>query len=353
MVDQSFMDELIKEVGNEFGGMADDETKFRETQYIDTGSYALNALLSGSIYGGSPDDKVVGYAGEEATGKTYFTLAELKFFLDSNPNAMGCLFESEHSTTPKVLKARGIDPKRVAIFPVGTVEEFKTQAARFLDAYSKKPVDKRPPVMFILDSLGNLSTEKEIAETVSGDNKRDMTRSQLIRAAFRVLTLKMGLVNVGFKVTNHIYQKTGVSFGDPREVAGGGGMKYAASIILMLSKAQHKEGTEVKGAVITATLMKGRETREKLKVKVLLHHEKGLDRYYGLLEIAEKAGVFQKIGNKYKLPDGTSQFGKTIEGNPTKFFTKDVLDQIDAWTKENFRYSGGMDEQYEDDDSED
>lgn len=344
MIDQNFMNELLKEVGNEFGGMADDEAKFRETRYIDTGSYALNALLSGSIYGGSPDDKIVGYAGEEATGKTYFTLAELKHFLDSNPKAIGCIFESENATTPKTLKSRGIDVKRVAIFPVGTVEEFKTQAARFLDSYSKRAEKDRPPVMFILDSLGMLSTEKEVNDTVSGENKRDMTRSQLIRAAFRVLTLKMGKVHVGFKVTNHIYQKTGVSFGDPREVAGGGGLKYAASIILMLSKAQHKEGTEVKGAVITATLMKGRETREKLRVKVLLHHETGLDRYYGLLDIAEQAGIFQKLGNKYKLPDGTSQFGKTIEGNPEKFFTKEVLDQIDEYVQKNFKYSGTMEE---------
>lgn len=344
-----FLTELIKETGNEYAGLASDAEKFKDFGYIDTGSYALNALLSGSIYKGMVDNKILGFAGEEATGKTFFALAAVKKFLDDNPQSMACIFDTEFAIEPDMLKGRGIDPTRVAIMPVATIEEFRTQCSKMVDAYMKKYPDRDPKIMFVLDSLGNASTEKEVTDIEAGENKRDMTKQQLIRGTFRVLTLKLGKARAPFIVTNHIYMQTGMSFGDPRVMGGGGGLKYAASTILFLTKSQFKQD-KGKGAVINCKLNKSRFTREGLAVKVLLHHETGLDRYYGLAAIAEEAGIITKVGNKYKFPDGSAAFEKTIIKSPEKYWTEEVLDMVDQYTQETWVYGGGSDEAVEEED---
>jgi hypothetical protein len=122
------------------------------------------------------------------------------------------------------------------------------------------------------------------------------------------------------------------------------GSKYAASVTIGLTKAKEKDGEEHTGSIISCTVIKSRLTREGLKVKTLIRFNGGLDRYYGLLDIAEKAGVFKKVSTKYEMPDGKKFFGKTIERDPEKFFTADVLQQIDAYVQKEFRYGVGGDE---------
>jgi len=189
--------------------------------------------------------------------------------------------------------------------------------------------------MFVLDSLGMLSTEKEIRDALDEKQVRDMTKSQLIKGAFRMLTLKLGQANIPMIVTNHTYDVIG-SYVPMKEMGGGSGLKYAASTIIYLSKKKEKDGTEVIGNIIKATTHKSRLSKENKTVEVrLFYDERGLDKYYGLLELAEKYGVFEKVGTRYKVPDGTTQFGKTIMANPEKYFTPDVMKQLDeAATKE-------------------
>lgn len=342
-----FLQNLIKATDNEYAMLCSDEN-FEGHDFIDTGSYALNALVSGSIYGGLADTKVIGFAGEEATGKTFFTLAAVKHFLDENEGSSVVYFESENALDPETISSRGIDADRIAIVPVTTVEEFRTQCAKILDEYEKQPKDERPKIMFVLDSLGNLSTNKEVADVLAGSDKRDMTKQQLVRGAFRVLTLKSGKVKVPMIVTNHTYQVIG-SYVPMKEMAGGGGMKYAASTIMFLTKKQFKEGENRAGSIITVSVAKSRFTREKLKVEVLLHNTRGLDRYFGLLTIAEDAGVVKKVSNKYEFPDGTKAFEKAIIANGEKYFTKDVLDKIDEYTQKAFKYGDGEAPAYEED----
>lgn len=336
-----FLQDLIKATDNEFALLADDE-RFEDHGWIDTGSYALNALVGGSIYSGIPDTKVVGFAGAEATGKTFFTLACIKHFLDTTPNSMCAYFETENALDPDTVRSRGIDPKRLAVVPVTTVEEFRTQAAKMLDAYKDQPAKKRPRLMFALDSLGMLSTSKEINDVTSGSDKRDMTKSQLVRGAFRVLTLKMGKVQVPFLVTSHTYAVVGANV-PTNELSSAGGLKYAASTILTMTKAQFKEKADGPrmGSVLTVTAKKSRYTREGLKVQVLLHATRGLDRYYGLIDIATDAGIIKKVSTKYEFPDGTKAFESAIVKNGEKYWTKELLDRIDAYVQANFKYGAG------------
>ncbi|NMJ87815.1 MAG: recombinase RecA, partial [Thaumarchaeota archaeon] len=305
--------------------------------YIDTGSYIFNALLSGSLHGGLPANKITALAGESATGKTYFLMGIIKNFLDKNSDARVIYFESESALTKQLIVDRGIDPERMAIFPVTTVQEFRTQTLKILDSYLLKDEAHRPLLFLCLDSLGMLSTTKEVEDTAEGKETRDMTRAQILKAAFRVLTLKLGRAKVPMVVTNHTYDVIGSMF-PQKEMGGGSGLKYAASSIIYLSRRKEKVGTEVVGNIIHCKNHKSRLTVENRIVDVRLTYDKGLDRYYGLLELAEKYNVFKKISTRYELPDGSKQFGKTIMNDPEKYFTEEIMAQLEDCADKEFKY---------------
>ena len=338
-----FLKDIIKETGNEYAGLVSDGIDSADvTSFIDTGSYSFNALLSGSIYGGMPGNKITAIAGEAATGKTFFALGICKAFLDKDPDAGIIYFESESAISKQMIEARGIDSKRMVIVPVATVQEFRNQSIKILDKYIEQTEKTRKPLMFVLDSLGMLSTTKEMEDTAAGKETRDMTRSQIVKSTFRVLTLKLGRANIPMIMTNHTYDVIGSMF-PQKEMGGGSGLKYAASSIIYLSKRKDKEGTEVVGNIIHCKNFKSRLTKENAMIDVKLTYKTGLDKYYGLTELGEEAGVFKKVSTRYEMPDGSKVFGKNINDNPEKYFTKEVLDKIDETAKRKFLY--GSDEE--------
>ena len=331
-----FLKDIIKETGNEYASLVSDGVEAGDVDtFIDTGSYIFNALLSGSIYGGLPANKITALAGESATGKTFFLMGIVKNFLDSNPDAGVIYFESESAITKQMVIDRGIDPARMVILPVTTVQEFRTQSLKVLDSYLMK-ADKRPMLM-CLDSLGMLSTTKEVEDTSSGKETRDMTRAQVLKAAFRVLTLKVGKAKIPMVITNHTYDVVGSMF-PTKEMGGGSGLKYAASSIVYLSKKKEKDGTEVIGNIIHCKNHKSRLTQENKMVDVRLTYNKGLDKYYGLLDLALKYNMFKQVSTRIELPDGTKQYAKTINNEPEKYFTKDVMDLLEEASAKEFKY---------------
>ena len=331
----SYLKNLIRTTGNEFASIVEEGVAAADVSgYIDTGSYIFNALLSGSIYNGLPDNKITALAGESATGKTFFALGMCKQFLEDNADAAVIYFESESATSKKMIEERGIDSSRIMMVPVTTVQEFRTQAIRILDQYMEDKTDMK--MLFVLDSLGMLSTTKEIEDTTSGAETRDMTRAQLVKGAFRVLTLKLAKAGVALVVTNHTYDQMGLFA--KRVMGGGSGLKYAASSILFLSRKKEKEGTEVIGNIVHCKNEKSRLTVENRVVDVMLTYKKGLDRYYGLIDLAIKYGIFKKSSTRVELPGGTTQFAKTINNNPEKYFTKEVLDKLNEVAKQEFLY---------------
>lgn len=330
---------LLKETGNEYAGIVDEGVEAGDvTGFIGTGSYALNALLSGSIFGGLPANKVTALAGEPSTGKTFYAINIVRQFLRDNNDGFVFYFESESAISKQMLADRGIDTKRVAIVPVATIQEFRTQAVKILDKYLESKEGERPPMMFVLDSLGNLSTEKEMQDISDGKDTRDMTRAQLVRGAFRVLTLKLGKAKVPLIVTNHVYDVVG-SYVPMKKMGGGSGLEYAASSIIFLSKKKDKDKDgDVSGAIIKAVLKKARLTIENKQVETLLNYTDGLDPYYGLIDLAEKFGIFKKVSTRYELPDGTKAFESAILKDPEKYFTQEILEQIDEACKGEFLY---------------
>ena len=333
-----FLKDVIKETGNEYASLASEGVVGGDVEsFIDTGSYAFNALLSGSIYGGLPGSRITAIAGEAATGKTFFALGICKHFLDKDKDAGVIYFESENAVSKDMLENRGIDSSRVVIMPVATVQEFRLQAIKIIDKYLEQEKDKRKPIMFVLDSLGMLSTTKEMEDTAEGKETRDMTRSQIVKSAFRVLTLKLGQAKVPMIMTNHTYDVIGSMF-PQKEMGGGSGLKYAASSIVYLGKKKEKDGTEVVGNIVHCKNYKSRITKENAIVDVRLTYTKGLDQYYGLLDLAEESGLFKKVSTRYELPDGNKQYAKTINNEPEKYFTKEILEKIDEYTKRKFTY---------------
>lgn len=333
----SFLTDVAKEIGNEYAGLVSDGVSAGDsTNFIDTGSHIFNALVSGSIYGGVPSNKITAIAGESSTGKTFFCLGIVQHFLDSNPDAGVIYFESESAISKQMIEDRGIASDRMLIVPVATIEQFRTQACRILDNYVDQPEDKRQPLMFVLDSLGMLSTEKEIADVAADKQVRDMTKSQLIKGAFRVLTLKLGKANVPMLVTNHTYDVIG-SYVPTKEMGGGSGLKYASSTIIYLSKKKEKDGTEVVGNIIKCKAQKSRLTKENSQIETRLYYDKGLDRYYGLLELGERGGLWKNVAGRYEM-NGKKVYAKQILKDPETYFTAEVMQALDEIAAQEFRY---------------
>lgn len=216
-----FFKSLVKELKDPNTSILEDgESSAEFSGCIDTGSYILNAVLSGSLYGGVPNNKITAFAGESATGKTFFVLGVVKQFLEDNPTGGVIYYDTEAAVTKDMMSKRGVDTKRVVIAEPDTIQKFRTHAMKVLESYEKQPKDSRPPMMMVLDSLGLLSTTKEVEDTTEGKDVRDMTKSQVIKGAFRVLTLKLAQVGVPMLVTNHVYELVG-SYVPTKEMGGG------------------------------------------------------------------------------------------------------------------------------------
>ena len=330
----SFLKDIVKEIGGEYTQLA---SEIDETEtYVDTGSYIFNALVSGSIFGGVSGNKITAIAGETSTGKTFFSLAVVKNFLDNNPTGYCLYFDTEAAITKSLLECRGIDTTRLVVVNVVTIEDFRNKTLKAVDMYLKKSKDERKPCIFVLDSLGMLSTNKEITDTLAEKDTRDMTKAQLIKGAFRMLTLKLGQANIPMIVTNHTYESMSLYGG--KQMSGGSGLQYASSTIVYLSKSKEKDGTEVVGNIIHAKTQKSRLSKENKVVEIrLFYDERGLDKYYGLLELGQLGGLWKNVAGRYEI-DGKKLYAKEILKDAEKYFTAEVMQKLNEIAQAEFSY---------------
>ena len=330
-----FLKEIVKEIGDEYTTLARDIDEREE--FVDTGSYIFNGLLSGSLFGGASRSRITAIAGESSTGKTFFSLAVVKNFLDTNPDSYCLYFDTEAAVSKSLLEDRGVDTSRLVVINVVTIEEFRSKALKAVDIYLKKDEAERKPCMFVLDSLGMLSTEKEINDALNDKQVRDMTKSQLVKGAFRMLTLKLGQAKIPLIVTNHTYDVIG-SYVPTKEMGGGSGLKYAASTIIYLSKKKEKSEKEVVGNIIKAKTVKSRLSKENQEVNIRLYYdERGLDRYYGLLELGELGGLWKNVAGRYEV-NGKKVYGKQILASPEEYFTDEVMARLEEIARTTFSY---------------
>jgi RecA/RadA recombinase len=274
------------------GAIIEDSLYAKIDEWIPTGSYILNAAMSGSLFGGMPNRRSLMFAGQEGTAKTYLALSVVR-----NAQTMGYFpiyYDSEGSIDIDFVKRLGIDTSKFRIENVNTVEEFATLTAKLNETVVdiRKSGKTPPKIMVVLDSLGNLSSIKEKADTTSGDNKRDMTKQQAIRRVFRVVGNDFAKNGIPFIVCNHVYSAIG-SYIPGDVVSGGGGGKYNTSIIFVLTKSKltdkdseehvKKQGIEATkvGIVVTVHPYKQRFARP-IKVQIHIPFYKKPNPYVGL-----------------------------------------------------------------------
>ena len=332
----SIFDTLAKEAKNDYAQLVSETSN--DQGFIGTGSYILNAQLSGSIYGGIPNNRVTAIAGEQATGKTFYAIGIASTFLNDHPDGAVFYFDSEAAATPDLFRDRGLDPARVWHFPIDTIEEFRTQMIRILDNLLKTPEKDRKPLLVILDSLGMLASQKELQDAMDDKQVRDMTKSQTIKSVFRIITSKLGKLKIPMIVTNHTY-KTMNPYGDPTDMGGGSGLKYAASTIITLTKSKEKDSSkEIIGNIIKVKTYKSRLTKENTQIATRLFFDsRGLDEYYGLLELGEKHGIFIRKGNRILVGE-SSVYPSAILADPDKYFTEGIMQQLDEAAQKEFAY---------------
>lgn len=331
-------------------GSVMEQSNFSEvTEWIDTGNYHLNACISGSLFGGWPNNRSCSVAGPSGTGKTFLVLNSIKRAIDMGYSII--YYDSEAAVDKSTMTKFGIDTTKVNYQPVNTVQEFRqsvTTITRRMQEAKRDGADI-PKVMIILDSAGNLATQKEIDDAVSGNEKADMTRSKILKSIFRIIMTPMADLKIPFIFTNHTYQTQDFI---SRQVAGGGtGPEYAASIVLFLNKAQLKDSSGDKaGIIVTAKPNKNRFAKPQ-NIKFHLHYTEGMNRFVGLENYIdwEDIGITKGVIEKgQKVPKKTARnwickhLDETVPNSEfftEKVFTQEILQKIDEKIHDLFNYS--------------
>jgi RecA/RadA recombinase len=320
------MQRLKKAAGMDAAGIMSEMDEISPSDFISSGNYLFNCLLSADPFKGLPTGKIITLAGPPGSGKTITMLEMLK---NAQAKGYSCvLYDSEFANNDKeALVAKGIDVENLLYVPIDTVEALKTSLLNII-----KEVDNEK-IFIGIDSTGNLSTTKEMADSLSGSDKKDMTRAAQLKALFRTVTLAAGVKQIPIVCINHTYVNPG-SFIPQNIVAGGSGGLYMSSIIIQFSKAQDKEGTDTVGAVVTCKSDKNRFAREKQKIKFSINFNTGILPYSGLLGYCIDEKLMSKEGRSY-IYNGIKLGPKDLN---KAFWDKELVGDLGAHLKKKFAY---------------
>lgn len=363
-------------------------------EFFDTGSYKFNAFISGNTRGGYPGGKITALAGEKGVGKTFLIMQGIKEFLDKHPTGACFFYESESAITKDMMTGRGIDVSRVFFFPVSTVEDWRVQQVQHLEAYNtdnynqkqahdkrmvdferenkkaekhnatkavkdgkkeKMPIKKitdyktKNPLMMVLDSIGNLSSKKEMENALEGKDTQVMNLQKIIKGTCRLITQMLSPYQVPMVMSSHVYLK--MDGKGAMVMSGGSGPMFTASIIVFMRKSpiyDEKSKTYL-GNIVRCQLEKGRLTKEKSKCEIQIMFTTGLCKYYGLVKPGVESGVIEQGGAWFTFPNGVKVQGEAsiYTKDPEKTFDSEYLDFVDTWAQENYCY-GSDTELYDD-----
>lgn len=345
-----------KKSGNDYVGY-----EIKTEEFINSGSYTMNAILSGDLFKGVPSNLITMYAGEEAVGKTYimmraaYQMKQAGYFI--------YYLDSEAAVHEGMFEMYGFEKEDYEIMPVHTVEDARKQMFSIVDNYTEyingikrgtKEWDERTKIAFFLDSIGNLSSEKSVGDTRQGKDTKDMSKQQALKRLFLDLTVPLAMAGIPFNMTNHVYEQIG-AWVPTKTVGGGSGGKYNASNILMMRKKDIKDKTtkECVGSEITVKVKKSRMVRPNLEIKFYLDYERGMMPWYGLGEIAEKAGLIKKVkvgaSNHYRIQDPNKPKEEWISVPCAQIDRKNaigtIIEPLNEWIKENFILKTDLEEE--------
>lgn len=322
----SFLDldkELSKIAGFETGSILTENTFSEVDDWIPTGNYLLNAQLSGSLFGGIPNTRSLGLMGDPGTGKSFVCLNVVREAQKKGYDVMYC--DTEGAIDKSTAINFGINTDKIRYQPIKTVTEFQTFVSNLLAIVKKaKENGASPKILLILDSLGMLSTDKELNDAMIGKNAADMgAKAKELRKLFRVITLDLTAAKIPLICTNHVY--TGGGFMPTKESSGGDGPIFAMSVISFLSKAQLKEnGSATKtGIIVTSNLKKSRFTIPE-PVKFHISFANGMNPYVGLQDFVtwEACGIERGKLEEVKTKDGKKELVFTANASSTRWAVK-------------------------------
>ena len=283
------------------------------TDWVSTGNYALNYLISGDFNRGVPLGKVTVFAGESGAGKSYICSGNLVKAAQQQ-GIFVVLVDSENALDEDWLKALGVDTAEDKLLKLNMamIDDVAKTINEFMTEYKTMPEEDRPKVLFVIDSLGMLLTPTDVNQFEAGDLKGDMGRKpKALTALVRNCVNMFGSANVGLVATNHTYASQDM-FDPDDKISGGQGFIYASSIVVAMKKLKLKEDedgnkiSEVKGIRAACKIMKTRYAKPFESVQVKIPYETGMNPYSGLVDLFEEKGLLKKDGNRlsYTTPDG-------------------------------------------------
>tara|TARA_Y100000739_G_scaffold62251_1_gene51378 strand:+ start:1297 stop:2352 length:1056 start_codon:yes stop_codon:yes gene_type:complete len=280
------------------------------TDWISTGNYALNYLVSGDFNKGIPLGKVTVFAGESGSGKSYICAGNI-VKAAQDQGIFVVLIDSENALDEQWLTALDVDTdeKKLLKLNMSMIDDVAKTVSTFMQDYKAMPEEERPKVLFVIDSLGMLLTPTDVDQFTKGDMKGDMGRKPKALTALVRNTVNMfGSHNVGLVATNHTYASQDM-FDPDDKISGGQGFIYASSIVVAMRKLKLKEDedgnktTDVKGIRAACKVMKTRYAKPFEGVQVKIPYETGMNPYSGLVDLFEKKGILSKDGNRLKYVD--------------------------------------------------
>jgi len=307
------------------------------TDWVSTGNYALNYLISGSFHRGVPMGKVTVFAGESGAGKSFICSGNLVRHAQQQ-GIYVILIDTENALDEAWLKALDVDTSadKLLKLNMAMIDDVAKMISEFVKEYKTLPAEERPNVLFVLDSLGMLLTPTDVNQFEAGDLKGDMGRKpKALTALVRNCVNMFGDLNLGLVATNHTYASQDM-FDPDDKISGGQGFIYASSIVVAMRKLKLKEDedgnkiSEVKGIRSACKIMKTRYAKPFESVQIKIPYETGMNPHSGLVDLFEGKGLLAKDGNslKYTMSDGTviKQFRKAWERNENESLTRVMAD---------------------------
>ena len=322
------------------------------TDYIDTGSMALNAIISGSTFGGVPKGKLIGFVGPTGSGKTLILNKIIGNAQKKDPDVWGVVWDTENAYDPRMVSNVGGNPDRIKVNPVGTVEDCRNQISTFLDKIIADP-SLHGKIIIAIDSLGNLSSAKEIADAEKGKDAVDMgMRAKALKSMMRVLTYKCALANVTILFANHTYADPTAMYPSMfQNQSGGSGSQYISHVIVQLSVTQEKAeagdgdsmggSSKIKGVNLRALTVKNRVIPHGKTTSLYLNFLNGLYKYSGIIDLAEDLGVVTKQGNTYYLGEEKLGMRNSFKDDDSKW--DKIIESLNSVMKDKWMYSSEAD----------
>jgi RecA/RadA recombinase len=313
---------------------------FNAKDCIQTNLPILNVAFSGSLSGGLVPGLTV-FAGASKSFKTLLGLYCMKAYFDKYPDAVALVYDSEFGITPEYLSSNGIDTSRVIHIPIEHIEMLKFDVVKRLEE-----IKRGDKVFLLVDSLGALSSKKEVEDALDEKSVTDMTRAKAIRSLLRIITPHLTMKDIPCIIINHIYQT--MELYSKAVVGGGTAVMYSANQIFIISKSQEKDGSDLVGWNFTINIEKSRFVREKAKLPFTVKFEGGISKWSGLLDIALESGHIIKPSNgwysKVNMATGELEDKKyRLKDTENKdFWSSIILDKtFDEWIKRNYQISNG------------